>query len=87
MLVQLLGKGNELIDESILKNCYSMVDVCTEAIDGKWSNILLNESNRRIMPDDFGSNCLIGTMGRNQGKSATINTACSKIQKQSIWMV
>ena len=39
------------------------------------------------MQDDFGSNCLIGTMGRNQGKSATMNIAWSKIQNKKKRMI
>ena len=35
MLIHIFTKANESIDDLLTKNCFSMINVCTERVDGK----------------------------------------------------
>ena len=56
MLVQLLRKGSESFNDSMLHNCCAIVDVCTEAIERKWMWIQIKGSTRTITWHDLRQN-------------------------------
>ena len=61
MLVQLLQKGKDPINESMTKSCYSIVDVCTGVIDEKE----MDETTNHSISNDFALKCKIQTMETN----------------------
>ena len=87
MLVQLLTKGIEVIDDQMAQTCCSIVDVCTGAIDVKWIILPVNGSNRTIAQYDFATKSLIAIMVRYHRKRTAITTIWSKMQKHGIWMM
>ena len=87
MLVQLLRKGTQSINELMLKSCCSLVNVCTGAIDEKWIGKQRHESYGTCAQGNSKAKFLIDTMVRNIRKQALINSISNNMQKHGIWMV
>ena len=83
MLVHVLTKRKDAIDESMPKSFTSVVDVCTGAIDENSIEKFTNISNRTRLPGDFIPEYEIRAMATNNGKIKLINNIWSSDMSQN----